>query len=97
MLAVSYHGSASVDIAHRPHWEGALVQVYLDELTRNGASPPSFDEAMGQCAVFLIYGLFIRQTTESHFQLESVNTANNAPMSAALLDHDVMGLLATLD
>jgi hypothetical protein len=97
MLEVSYHISASVDIADRAHWEGALVQVYLDELTRNGAMPPSFDEAMQQYAVFLIYGLFIWQTTESHFQPEAVNTANNARMSAALLDHDVMGLLQTLE
>ena len=96
MLEVSYHVSASVDIADRARWEGALVQVYLDELARNGATPPSFDEAMRQYAVFLIYGLFIWQTTESHFQPESVNTANNARMSAAMLDHDVIGLLATL-
>lgn len=97
MLEVSYHVSASVDIADRPRWEAALVQVYLDELTRNGATPPSFDEAMRQYAVFLIYGLFIWQTTESHFQPEAVNTANNARMSAAMLDHDVRGLLETLE
>lgn len=96
MLEVSYHISASVDIADRAGWEGALVQVYLDELARSGATPPSFDEAMRQYAMFLIYGLFIWQTTESHFQPEAVNTANCARMSAALLDHDVMGLLQAL-
>ena len=52
---------------------------------------------MRQYAIFLIYGLFIWQTTESHFQPEAVNTANNARMSAALLDHDVIGLLDRLD
>lgn len=97
MLEVSYHISASVDIADRARWEGALVQVYLDELARNGATPPSFDEAMRQYAIFLIYGLFIWQTTESHFQPEAVNTANSARMSAAMLDHDVMGLLRSLE
>lgn len=95
MLEVSYHISASVDIADRARWEGALVQIYLDELARAGATPPPFDEAMRQYAIFLIYGLFIWQTTESHFQPEAVNTANNARMSAAMLDHDVMGLLDT--
>lgn len=96
MLEVSYHISASVDIADRPLWEGALVQVYLDELARSGATPPSFDDAMRQYAVFLIYGLFIWQTTESHYQPESVNTANNARMSAAMLDHNVMERLEML-
>lgn len=96
MLEVSYHISASVDIADRAGWESALVQVYLDALAHHGATPPPFDEAMRHYAIFLIYGLFIWQTTESHFQPEAVNTANNARMSAALLDHDVMGLLRTL-
>jgi len=96
MLEVSYHVSASIDVADRPNWEGELVRHYLDEVHRNGADPPSFDEAMHQYAVFLIYGLFIWLTTESHYQTEAVNTANAARVSAAMLDHDSIRLIAAL-
>jgi hypothetical protein len=96
MLEVSYHISASLDAADRRASEGALVQHYLDELARNGVEPPAFDEAMRQYAVLLIYGFFIWMTTESHYQTESVNTANAARVSAAMLDHDVIGLMRGL-
>lgn len=93
MLEVSYHISAAVDIANRARWERALVQHYLDELTRNGATPPSFDEAMYQYALAHVYSHFIWMTTESEYQTELVNTANVARVCAAMLDHDTYGLL----
>lgn len=96
MLEVSYHVSASIDIADRASWEEDLVRVYLHELTACGVAAPDLDEAMHQYGVFLLYGLFIWQTTESHFQAEAVNTANCARVSAAMLDHDALGLLAAL-
>lgn len=96
MLEVSYHVSASVDLADRARWEGDLVQHYLDELRAHGAEPPPFGDAMHQYAVFLIYGLFIWMTTESHYQCEVVNTANAARVSAAMIDHDSVGLIAAL-
>jgi len=96
MLEVSYHVSASVDIADRPDWEGPLVRHYLGELARQGVAAPSFESAMEQYAVFLLYGYFIWMTTESRYQPESVNTANVARVSEAMLDHDTMAALATL-
>jgi aminoglycoside/choline kinase family phosphotransferase len=96
MLEVSYHVSASVDVADRPRWEGALVQHYLDELACNGVETPGFDEAMRQYGILLLYGYFIWITTESHYQPESVNTANAARVSAAMLDHDTLGLLESI-
>jgi hypothetical protein len=96
MLEVSYHISASVDIADRARWEGALVHHYLDRLAAHGASPPAFDEAMRQYGLFLVYGHFIWATTESKYQAEVVNTANAARMSQAMLDHDTMALVAAL-
>jgi len=96
MLEVSYHVSASVDVADRPRWERALVRHYVDELRANGAEPPPVDEAMRQYAIFMIYGLFIWLTTESHYQPEAVNTANAARVSAAMLDHESMSLIAAL-
>jgi hypothetical protein len=96
MLEVSYHVSAAVDLADRPRWEGALVGHYLEELRTYGAEPPPFDQAMRQYAIFLLYGFFIWMTTESHYQTESVNTANAARVSAAMLDHNVMELIPAI-
>jgi hypothetical protein len=96
ILEAAYHISASIDVADRRRWEGALVQHYLDELARNGVETPSFDVAMRQYAISLVYGFFIWMTTEPHMQTEAVNTANSARVSAAMLDHDTMGLLAAL-
>lgn len=96
MLEVSYHISASVDVADRARWEGALVQHYLAELARHGAAAPSFDAAMEQYVLFLVYGYFIWLTTESHYQPEAVNTANAMRMNAAMLDHDLIGAIERL-
>lgn len=97
MLEVSYHVSAALDIADRPRFEGELVQHYLEELARHGVEAPAFDEAMRQYSLFLLYGYFIWITTESHFQVESVNTANAARVSAAMLDHDIFQLFRSLE
>lgn len=96
MLEVSYHITASLDMADRAEWEGDLVRHYLAELEANGAQAPSFAQAMEQYAILMIYGHFIWMTTESHYQPEAVNTANSARMSVAMLDHDVIGGLAAL-
>jgi hypothetical protein len=97
MLEVSYHVSASLDAADRRMSEGPLVQHYLDEATRAGATVPTFAEAMRQYAIFLIYGHFIWTTTRSHYQPEAVNTANAARVSAAMLDHGTFELLDGLE
>jgi hypothetical protein len=96
MLEVSYHISGSLDSADRRGSEGALVQHYLDELTRCGADAPTFGEAMRQYGIFLTYGHFIWMTTEPHMQAEAVNTANSARVSAAMLDHDTVRLLQSV-
>ena len=64
-----------MDSADRRRWEGALVQHYLDEVARQGVEVPTFDEAMQQYGLLLLYGHFIWMTTESHYQPESVNAA----------------------
>jgi hypothetical protein len=96
MLEVSYHISASLDSADRRRSEGALVQHYLDELSRSGADAPAFDEAMRQYGIFLLYGHFIWMTTDPYMQTEAVNTANSARVSAAMIDHDTVGLIEQL-
>ena len=96
LMEVTYHVSAALDIADRRKCEGALVQHYLDELARNGVSPPHYEEAMRQYAIFLLYGHFIWMTTEPMWQTESVNTANTARVSAAMIDHDTIGQYRSL-
>jgi hypothetical protein len=96
MLEVTYHIAASVDVADRARWEGALVRRYLDTVAKHGGTPPAFDEAMHQYGVFLVYGHFIWLTTESHYQPEAVNTANAMRNGIAMLDHDAVGKIAAL-
>lgn len=96
MLEVAYFLSASLDSADRPLWETDLVSHYLHELRECGVKPPSLTDAMQQYVLFLIYGLFIWQTTESSYQPEIVNTANVARVSAAMVEHNSVGLIDAL-
>ncbi len=96
MLEVSYHISASIDVADRPRWERALVQHYLGALARCGVAIPDFDTAMRQYAIALVYGHFIWMTTESEYQTEAVNSANIMRVCAAMLEHDTPALLRAL-
>ncbi len=96
MLEVSYHLGCALDLADRPRYEAALIQLYLDELRVNGVTPPSFDDAMFQYGAFLAYGYGIFIINEAIFQTESNNTAYSARFSQAMLDHDTMGKLASI-
>jgi hypothetical protein len=97
MFDVTYHIVTSADVADRRQWEGPLIQHYLDELAREGVTPPSLEEATHQFAIFLVYGCFAWTTNESYYQTESVITASASRVGAAMLDHDVMGLLKKLN
>jgi hypothetical protein len=96
MVEISYHVPCALDLADRRRWEGALVQHYLDELGANGIDPPGFEEAMRQYAIFLAHGYLVFLVNESYFQREAINTAYTARFSAAMLDHDTIGLLKTI-
>jgi hypothetical protein len=96
MIEISYHMGCALDLATRRKYEGALIQSYLDELRRNGVTPPSFDEAMHQYACFLAFGYAIFIINEAVFQSEANNTAYTARFSQAMLDHDTMGKLAAI-
>lgn len=96
MLEVSYHVSASIDTSVRAQWEGSLIQCYLDELAANGVDAPSFEDAMDQYKVLLLYGYFIWMVTEADRQYEPVNTANVARVSNAMLDHGFLERISRL-
>ncbi len=94
MLEVSYHVSASLDSFDRAGAERELVRHYLAELTRHGVTDaPRLEDAMHQYGIFLLYGHLIWMTTEPHMQTESVNTANAARVSSAMIDHRILDLL----
>ncbi|CAN7590688.1 phosphotransferase [Phenylobacterium sp. LjRoot225] len=90
---VSYHIACALDPADRRRWEGPLVALYLDELARNGVEPPDFDEVMSDYGACLARAYFTFVVNDAVFQSEAVNTAYVARISAAMLDHDAIGLL----
>ena len=51
---------------------------------------------MRQYGAALAQGYIIFLVNESHFQAEAINTAYTARFSAAMLDHDTIGILKTV-
>lgn len=96
LLDVTYNIVSSVDIADRRDWEGALIQHYLHELTQKVADAPSFEEAMRQYSMFMVYGYFAWLKNEPHHQIEPIATAVTSRFNAAMLDRDVIGLFQRL-
>ena len=96
MLEVTYHMICAMDVADRACWEGALIQHYLEALCRAGVEAPSFDEAMHQYAIFMVYGYCVFIINETFFQSGAVNTAYTSRFSAAMLAHQTKQKLAAL-
>jgi hypothetical protein len=93
MMEISYHIAGALDPIDRQRWDGALIRHYLDELERNGITPPDYDEAMRQYSAYLVYGYCVFLVNESFFQSEANNTAYTARFSAAMKDHDSVAVL----
>jgi hypothetical protein len=91
---VAYHLTCALDVADRRAHERDLVAHYLRELAGHGIAAPTLDEAMRQYGCFLAAGYCIFLINASDFQPEAINTAYTARFSAAMLDHDTIGLLA---
>ncbi len=96
MYEVAYHVCGALDVADRKRWEGALVRHYLDELARHGVTPPEFDEAMHQYAVFLALGYCIFLVNDTEFQTEAINTAYTARFSAGMIDNNTLDIITAL-
>jgi hypothetical protein len=95
---VCYHVALCMDMAERPRWERELLSHYLEELKRHGVKePPAFDDALFQYRAFLMEGFCLVIINDPHYMAEPLITAYAARMSAALLDHDVIGLLKTIN
>jgi hypothetical protein len=96
MIEVAYHIGCALDLSTRRHYEGALIQIYLDTLRASGVTPPRFEEALHQYQVFLAYGYMVFIINEAIFQSEANNTAYTARFSQAMLDHDTKAKLAAI-
>jgi hypothetical protein len=96
MYEVSYHVTGALDVPDRRRHERELVAHYRDALIRSGVDAPSLDDFMHQFGCFLAYGYMIFILNASEFQPEAINTAYTARFSSAMLDHDTIGLLATI-
>lgn len=93
MHEIAYHLTCALDLADRKHHERALVAHYREELMKAGVAAPPLDELMHQYGCFLALGYAIFLLNASDFQPEAINTAYTARFSAAMLDHDTVGLL----
>jgi len=97
MRDVAYHVATVLDTADRRNWESALLQHYLDELRRNGIDAPGFEKALRDYGLYLAVCYFIWFINDVHYQTAANNTACVARISAAMIDHDTIGLLQSLD
>lgn len=91
---IAYHLVASIDIANRRAWEGALLSHYIVRLADAGGPRLDFDEAWLRYRQAIAYGLFVFLVNEATFQTEATNTAYAARFGIAAIDHDTAGLLA---
>jgi hypothetical protein len=96
MQEVTYHITCALDVPDRRAHERDLVAHYRYELAGHGIDLPPLDELMRQFGIFLANGYMIFIVNASEFQPEAINTAYTARYSAAMLDHDTMGLLEAL-
>lgn len=91
---IAYFMGAGLDIADRRKWERGLLEHYLEQLAASGIEPPEMTEAWDAYCRQLLFGFFVWATNGSHFQAESVNTANTARFALAMIDNDTLGRLA---
>jgi Ecdysteroid kinase-like family len=96
MAEIAYHLTCALDVPDRREHERALVDHYRRELIANGVDAPPLDELMHQFGLYLATGYLIFLVNASEFQPEAINTAYTARFSAAMLDHDTLGLIAAL-
>lgn len=96
MQEITYHITCALDVPDRRAHERDLVAHYRYELVSHGADVPPLDELMRQFGIFLANGYMIFIVNASEFQPEAINTAYTARYSAAMLDHDTMGLIERL-
>ncbi len=96
MFEAAYHITLSLDPMDRPHWEKDLVRHYLAELKAHGVNPPSFEDAMFQFGVYLAEAYFLCVYNPPVVS-EDTLVAPVLRLSNAMIDHDSIGLIKTID
>ena len=96
MIEIAYHLTCALDVPDRREHERDLVAHYRAELIANGIEPPPLDALMHDYGCYLATGYLIFLVNAADFQPEAINTAYTARFSAAMLDHDTIGLVAAL-
>lgn len=95
MFEVAYHVTLSLDPRDRPRHERDLVRHYLAELRAHGIEAPGFDDAMVQYGILLTEALLMCMFNPPVIS-EDMIVAPVARLSAAMIDHDTIGLLQSL-
>ena len=90
---VAYFMGGALDIPERRLHERDLIQGYLDAARQAGGDMPSFDMAWDAYRRALFYGFIVWLGTDPAHQPDTVCVANISRFGAAMLDHDVYGLL----
>ncbi len=90
---VAYFMGGALDVPERRKHERALIQGYLDAAKAAGGEIPTFDEAWAAYRKALFYGFIVWLGTDPAHQPDTVCVANISRFGAAMLDHDVYGLL----
>jgi aminoglycoside phosphotransferase (APT) family kinase protein len=83
---VGYHIATVLDIESRRQHEAALLRGYLEELSRLGQEPPSWEDAWDQYSLHIAYGYFLWSITRISSRL--VVLEHIPRLGAALVDHD---------
>jgi len=92
-IDVSYFLIAGLDLENRRRWQGALLQHYLECLSKAGVDAPAFDTAWAAYRRDVVWGLLIWMLNSSQFQTEANNTAAATRFAMAMLDLDTFGIL----
>ena len=90
---VAYFMGGALDIPERRRRERDLIEGYLDAARQAGGDMPSFDIAWDAYRRALFYGFIVWLGTDPAHQPDSVCVANLSRFGAAMLDHNVYGLL----
>lgn len=90
---VAYFMGGALDVPARRCYEKELLAHYLEVARRTGADMPNFEEAWLAYRRALFYGFIVWLGTDATHQPETICTACLGRFGAAMIDHDVYGVL----
>jgi hypothetical protein len=94
VIGFTYFLISTLDALDRRQWERPLLQRYLQGLKACGARPIEFDAAWYLYRCTTLFPLLTWVNNSAQWQPEAVNTRNAMRAAWAVVDHDVLNLLA---